>query len=85
VLLTIPRSDLSERSLFRTEHDRSDWQAFVPRYGGEAEALRAIEASQQRRIDALRHTKLEYQIIDTAGQNWDLYAERIARWMGWGG
>lgn len=84
VALTIPNEQLATRSLYRAEYHDADWQHFIPRFGSEEQALRAIRAAQKSRIDAIEASRLERRLIDTHRKAWDNYAAEIVKWADWG-
>ena len=83
VVLVLPEERLLSRSLYRSEHNGTDWQNFIQRYGSEVKALHAIRLSQQMRLDAIEQSELTGVLIDTTGEDWNAYAKTIAGCVGW--
>jgi hypothetical protein len=82
-VLHIPRRLLSSRSLYRTEYGGEDWQSLTQYHGTEESALRALEDTQNLRIEAVKQSGLPHRIIDTSEKAWPEHAAEIASWLGW--
>ena len=82
-ILTIADSALTGRALYRAEYENTDWQGLIESHGSQTSALEVLRRAQERRIEAVAESGLEYHLIDTTEMLWKRYATQIAGWMNW--
>lgn len=81
-LLHYDTGQIEQRSLERADRRESGWaEGMRSLYGSQAQAVAAIEQSQQRRLDSIALSQLPIYQIDTTAMDWTYYAQMIIqRW-----